>query len=70
MNRRPLKYDRKAIAQYFAMVLFVSFFKFTPVCNFGKFCNFGLGSVLNESVNETHKSVNPNEETSCESAIA
>ena len=30
-------------------MLFV--FEFQPVCNFGKFINFGLGTVRNEGVN-------------------
>ena len=34
--------------QYFTVMLFV--FQFYPVCNFGKFINFGLGTVRGESV--------------------
>ena len=40
----------KAIEQYFTVVLFV--FQFFPVCNFGKFASFGLGSVRGERVNK------------------
>ena len=38
----------KAVEQYFTVVLFA--FKFYPVCNFGKFINFGLGTVRVERV--------------------
>ena len=34
--------------QYFTVVLFV--FQVSPVCNFGKFSNFGLGTVKSEGV--------------------
>ena len=34
--------------QYFTLVLFV--FQFFPVCNFGKFLNFGVGTVRSERV--------------------
>ena len=33
----------KVVEQYFAVVLFV--LQFYPVCNFGKFIKFGLGTV-------------------------
>ena len=38
----------EAVEQYFAVVLFV--FYFYQVCNFGKFINFGLGTVRSERV--------------------
>ena len=38
----------KAVEQYFIVVLFV--FQFYPVCNFGKFIIFGLGTVKSERV--------------------
>ena len=38
----------KAVEQYFTVVLFV--FQFYPVCNFGGFINFGLGTVRSERV--------------------
>ena len=40
----------KAVEQYFTVVLFVS--QFYPVCNFGKFIDFGFGNVKSERVNE------------------
>ena len=36
----------KAVEQYFTVV----FFQFYPVCNFGGFINFGLGTVRSERV--------------------
>ena len=39
----------KADEQFFTVVLFVS--QFNPVCNVGKFINFGLGTVKSEVVN-------------------
>ena len=36
----------KAVKQYFTVVLFA--FQLYPVCNFGKFINFGFGSVRSE----------------------
>ena len=36
----------KAVEQYFTVVLFV--FRFSPVFNFGKFDNFGHGTVRSE----------------------
>ena len=36
----------KAVDQYFTVVLFV--FQFYPVCNFGKFMNFELGTVRSD----------------------
>ena len=38
----------KAVEQHFSVVLFV--FQFCPVCNFGKFINFGLATVRSEKV--------------------
>ena len=38
----------KAVEQCFSMVLFV--FQVYPVCNFGKFISFGLGTVRRERV--------------------
>ena len=38
----------KAVEQYFTVVLFV--FQFYPVCNFGTFIKFGLGTVGSERV--------------------
>ena len=35
------------VEQYFTVVLFF-FFQFYPVCNSGKFINFGLGTVMSE----------------------
>ena len=40
--------DWKAFERYFTVVQFV--FQFYPVCNFGKFMNFGLGTVRSEGV--------------------
>ena len=40
----------KAVEKYFSEVLFV--FQFYPVCNFGKFINFGLGTVRSERVKQ------------------
>ena len=37
----------KVVEQYFTVVLFV--FQFYPVCNVGKFINFGLGTVKSET---------------------
>ena len=37
--------------QYFTVALFAS--QFYPVCNFGKFVNFGLGTVKSERGNAT-----------------
>ena len=37
-----------AVDQYFTVVLFV--FHFSPVCKFGKFVNFGLGTVRSKGV--------------------
>ena len=49
-NDRPLKCDHwKAVKQYLTVVLFV--FKFHPVCNFGKFINFGLGIIRSKRIN-------------------
>ena len=39
----------KVVAQYFSVVLFG--FPFYPVCNFGNFINFRLGTVSSEMVN-------------------
>ena len=39
----------KAAEQYFTVVLFVS--QIYPVCNFGKFINFGLSTVMSERIN-------------------
>ena len=36
----------KAVKQYFTVVLFT--FQIYPVCNFGKFSNFGLVTVRSE----------------------
>ena len=36
----------KTVEQYFTVILFV--FQFSPGCNFGKFVNFGLGTVRSE----------------------
>ena len=48
MNR-TLKCDHSlSVEQYFTVVLFV--FQFYPVCTFGKFINFGLGTVRSERV--------------------
>ena len=41
--------DWKAVEQYFTVVLFVS--QVYPVCNFGKFIDFGFGTVMSEWVN-------------------
>ena len=41
----------KAVEQYFSVILFV--FQFYPVCNFGQFINFGLGTVRSERVKGT-----------------
>ena len=38
------------MGQHFTVVPFV--FQFYPVCNFGKFINFGLGTVRRERVNQ------------------
>ena len=38
----------KAVEQYFTVVLFV--FQCNPVCNFGKFISFGLGTVKSEGI--------------------
>ena len=38
----------KAVEQSFAVVLFV--FQFYPFCNFGKFDNFGFGTVRSERI--------------------
>ena len=45
---RTLKCDHslKDVEQYLTVVLFV--FQFYPVCNFGKFISFGLGTVRSE----------------------
>ena len=40
----------KAVEQYFTVMLFG--FQFYPFCNFGKFINFGLGTVRSERVKE------------------
>ena len=42
----------KAVEQYFTELLFV--FQFYPVCNFGKFVNFGLGTVRIERVKHNY----------------
>ena len=39
---------KAAVEQYFTVVLFV--FQFYPVCNFGNFMYFGLGTVKSERV--------------------
>ena len=39
---------RKAVEQYFTMELFI--FQCYPGCNFGKFVNFGLGTIGGERV--------------------
>ena len=44
----------KAVEQYFAVVLCV--FQFYPVCNFGEFINFGLGTVRSERVKQSTRS--------------
>ena len=38
----------KAVEQYIPVVLLV--FQFNPVCNFGKFINFGLGTIKSERI--------------------
>ena len=43
----------KAVEHYFTMVLFV--FQFYPVCNFGTFIRFGLGTVRSERVNRLNQ---------------
>ena len=43
----------KAVERYFTVVLFV--FQFNPVCNFGKFTNFGLGIIRGERVKTCRK---------------
>ena len=48
----PLTIHRKAVEQYFTVVLFM--FQFSSDCNFGKLLNFGLNTLGNESVNGTH----------------
>ena len=51
---RTLKCDNipwKSVGQYFTMVLFI--FQFYPVCNLGKFINFGLGR--SERVCQNHR---------------
>ena len=40
----------KTVEQSFTVLLFVVLFY--PVCNVGKFVNFGLDTVRNEKVNE------------------
>ena len=40
---------KKAVEQYFTVVMFV--FQLSPVCNFGKLINFGLGTVRSERAN-------------------
>ena len=52
-NHITLKCDhyRKAVEQYFTELPFG--FQFDPVCNFGQFINFPLGTVRNEWVNLT-----------------
>ena len=44
----------KPVEQCFAVVLFVS--QFYPACNFGKFLNFGLGTVRSEWANQVNLS--------------
>ena len=44
------------VKQYFSLVLFV--FYFYSVCNFGKFLNFGLGTIRNERVNNNRNFLN------------
>ena len=39
----------KAVEHYFTVVLFV--FQFQPVCDFGKFISFVLGTLRSERVN-------------------
>ena len=41
------------VEQYFTVVLFV--FQFYPVCNFGKFISFGLGTIRSERVKQQRK---------------
>ena len=43
----------KAVEQQFTAMMFV--FQLSPVCNFGEFINFGLGTVRSERVNDPHK---------------
>ena len=40
----------KAVEQYFTVLVV---FQFYSVCNFGKFINFGLGTVRSEKVTNT-----------------
>ena len=43
----------KAVEQYFVLVLFV--FQFCPGSNFGKFINFGLGTVRSKKLERAYK---------------
>ena len=47
----------KAAEQYFTVVLFV--FQFYSVGNFGKFMNFGLGTIESERVNQAFEPIRP-----------
>ena len=50
--KRTLKCDHllESFEQYFTVLLYV--FQFYPVCNFGKFINFGLSTARNERFNQ------------------
>ena len=54
---RTVKSDHhwKVVEQYFTVALFV--FQFHPVCNFGNFNNFGLGTVRSKGINQSKTSV-------------
>ena len=43
---KTLKCDHKPVVQYFTVALFV--FQFYPACKFGKFVDFGLGTIGSE----------------------
>ena len=48
----------KAVEHYFAMVLLSIY----PVCNFGKFVNFGFGTVRSERVKaDIHRGISSSE---------
>ena len=49
----------KAVKQYFTVVLFR--FQFYPVCNFGKFISFGIGTVKREKVKRYSENLSDSE---------
>ena len=56
----------KAVDQYSTVVLFV--FQFYPLCNFGKFISFGLGTVRRERVKKENEGAIHSSAFCCSSA--